>query len=222
MFRLVQLMALGVIAMVPVPLMAADGAVAEDVYRGELVAYPGPWQFLPRAHIIVVSDAELEALAADPDREMNLSTSLQPRLESLRQVCTRAQRRGLRTLVLAFDQFFAQYRPGQTAPRRLMPDMDQYIVQIAKIGRFAQQFGLGLELSLLSPLEIGPAYRRATGESGRWMHYRLSDHPRPEVRNGLDWVFQSLENSPDTKADEARLEEIAATDLDQLTQIYKK
>jgi hypothetical protein len=172
MFRLVQLMALGVIAMVPVPLMAADGAVAEDVYRGELVAYPGPWQFLPRAHIIVVSDAELEALAADPDREMNLSTSLQPRLESLRQVCTRAQRRDLRTLVLAFDQFFAQYRPGQTAPRRLMPDMDQYIVQIAKIGRFAQQFGLGLELSLLSPLEIGPAYRRATGESGRWMHYR--------------------------------------------------
>jgi ArsR family transcriptional regulator len=59
-------------------------------------------------------------------------------------------------------------------------------------------------------------------KEGRWMHYRLSDHPRPEIRNGLGWVFQSLENSPAIQVDEARLEQIAATDLDQLTQIYKK
>ena len=156
----------------PISVVAAEVGIADDVYRGELVAYPGPWQFLPRAHIILVNDGELEALAADPDRELNLATSLQPRRTSLRRICTQAQRRGMRTLVLAFDQFFAQYRPGQTAPRRLMPDMDPYIARIAKIGQFAQQFGLGLELSLLSPLEIGPAYQRATGQSGRWMHYR--------------------------------------------------
>ena len=53
-----------------------------------------------------------------------------------------------------------------------MPDMDAYIERIAKISKFAEGYGLGLELSLLSPLEIGPAYRAKTGESGLWMHYR--------------------------------------------------
>ncbi len=40
----------------------------ENVYRGELVRFPGPWAFLiGRSSIILVSDQELEALA-DPDR----------------------------------------------------------------------------------------------------------------------------------------------------------
>lgn len=53
-----------------------------------------------------------------------------------------------------------------------MPDMPEYIELMAKVGKFAEQYGLGLELSLLSPLEIGPAYERTTGEAGTWMHYR--------------------------------------------------
>ena len=57
-------------------------------------------------------------------------------------------------------------------PRKLTPDMDEYIQKIAAIGKFAEGYGLGLELSLLSPLEIGPAYRARTGESGMWLHYR--------------------------------------------------
>ncbi|MBP7431536.1 MAG: hypothetical protein KBC05_19025 [Candidatus Hydrogenedentes bacterium] len=151
---------------------AEDGSVAEDVYRGELVAYPGPWGFMPRPHIILVNDEELETIASDPDKALNLATGYAPREESLRMICERAQRQGLRTLIVAFDQFFAQYRPGQDKPRRLTPDMDEYIGHIAKIGAFAAAHGLGLELSLLSPLEIGPAYARETGESGQWMHYR--------------------------------------------------
>jgi hypothetical protein len=149
-----------------------DERAPENVYRGELVSYPGPWGFMPRPHVILVSDDELEALAADPDATLNLSTTFTPREESLRTICERTQSRGLRTLIVAFDHFFAQYRPGQDKPRRLMPDMDEYIDHIAKIGAFAEQYGLGLELSLLSPLEIGPAYARETGESGQWMHYR--------------------------------------------------
>ncbi len=146
--------------------------VPEQVYQGELVAYPGPWGFLGKGHIILVSDQELETIAGDPDAQVNLSLTFQRRDTSLRQVCEQSQRAGHRTLIVAFDHFFRQYRPGQDAPRRLMPDMPEYIALIAKISQFAQQYGLALELSLLSPLEIGPAYAQATGEAGRWMHYR--------------------------------------------------
>ena len=146
--------------------------VPENLYRGDLVSFPGPWSFkLPRAHIILVSDQELEALS-DPDTKLNMSLGHSERMESLREICERGQASGTRTLVLAFDHFFRQYRPGQDEPRRLTPDMDEYIERITAIGRFAGEHGMGLELSLLSPLEIGPAYTAKTGESGKWMHYR--------------------------------------------------
>lgn len=147
--------------------------IPEDVYTGELVRYPGPWAFqLGKSAIILVSDVELEALS-DPDAVLDLSVTFDKREASLRQVCERAQAAGHRTLIVAFDHFFSQYRPGQEGkPRRLTPDMDEYVQRIAAISRFACHYGLGLELSLLSPLEIGPAYRSHTGESGVWMHYR--------------------------------------------------
>ena len=144
----------------------------ENVYVGDLVSYPGAWGLgMGRTGIILVSDQELEMLS-DPDRKINLSLNHEPREESLREVCEKAQTRGARTRIVAFDHFFRQYRPGQDQPRRYMPDMDEYIDRIAAISRFAEQYGLGLELSLLSPLEIGPAYQKSTGESGVWMHYR--------------------------------------------------
>lgn len=146
--------------------------IPENLYTGDLVSFPGPWSFqLGRAHIILVSDQELRDLA-DPDKVLNLTLTFDPVEKSLRQVCEEAQARGARTLIIAFDHFFKQYRPGQDQPRKLTPDMDEYIERIAAISRFAQEYGLGLELSLLSPLEIGPAYRARTGESGVWMHYR--------------------------------------------------
>lgn len=149
-----------------------DPQVAENVYRGELVAFPGPWGFeVGKSGIILVSDQELEALS-DPDRMLNLSLTFERQEASLRQVCERAQAAGHRTLIVAFDHFFSQYRPGQAGPRRLTPDLEEYIQRIAALSRFAERYGLGLELSLLSPLEIGPAYVARTGESGLWMHYR--------------------------------------------------
>jgi hypothetical protein len=155
----------------------ASSEAPEDVYRGELVIYPGPWGFeIQHPGIILVRDDELGTLASDPDKVINLSTGLTPWNQSLRQICDRARAQGQRTLTLAFDQFFAQYRPGQNTPRRLMPDMDEYIQKMAAIGRFAAGYGLGLELSLLSPLEVGQAYAARTGESGVWMHYREGLH----------------------------------------------
>jgi hypothetical protein len=150
-----------------------DNHVPEDVYIGELIKYPGPWAFqVPGAGIILVTDQELVDLANDPDKVLNIATGFHPYERSLRQLCEEAQKRGARTLMIAFDHFFQQYRPGTDSPRTLTPDMDEYVQLIAKIYRFASNYGLRLELSLLSPLEIGPAYEKATGESGRWLHYR--------------------------------------------------
>ncbi len=146
--------------------------IAENLYRGDLVAYPGPWSFLlEKSHLILVSDQDLIDLC-DPDTVVDLSLTFEPRRESLRQVCEHALARGQRTLILAYDHFFSQYRPGQSAPRSLTPDMPEYIARIATIARFAAGYGVALELSLLSPLEVGPAYRAQTGESGVWMQSR--------------------------------------------------
>ena len=148
-------------------------SMPEDVYIGEMISYPGPWAYqLPSAGIILVSDEELIDLANDPDKVLNLALGFNPYERSLRQICEEANKTGTRRLIVAFDHFFRQYRPGTDSPRKLTPDMDEYVHLIAKISQFASQYGLKLELSLLSPLEIGQAYEKATGESGRWLHYR--------------------------------------------------
>lgn len=153
---------------------AKSPRVPENVYRGKMASFPGPWAFgIPRQSIILVRDDELETLSADPDKVIDLTcVPSQKWHASLRQVCESSKQQGLRTLIIAFDEFFKQYRPGQDHERRFMPDSDAYIEKIAKIGKFAGQYGLGLELSLITPLEIGRNYRKATGESGVWMQYR--------------------------------------------------
>ena len=76
----------------------AAAQAPEDVYRGELVSFPGPWAFgLPKTAIILVSDAQLDALT-DPDAPVDLGITGTPDVKSLRQICEDAQRRGVRTL----------------------------------------------------------------------------------------------------------------------------
>jgi hypothetical protein len=138
-----------------------------------LLIFPGVWAFqLPKSSIILVSDQQLEDMQ-EPDREIDLSLSAQPYRTTLRKVCQQAQAAGCKTVILAFDEFWSQYRPGQGGkPRALTPDTDAYIEKISRISSIMKPYGLGLELSLLSPLEIGPAYTRKTGEAGRWVQYR--------------------------------------------------
>jgi len=146
--------------------------VSEDVYRTDLIACPGPYGFgLGHSGIILVSDKNLLALS-DPNKVIDLSTTHHKRLASLRQICERAQAAGHRTLTIAFDYFFQQYRPGTEPPRQWMPDTDRYIELMGAISQFAQRYGLRMQLSFLSPLEIGKGFREATGQSGTWMHYR--------------------------------------------------
>lgn len=59
-------------------------------------------------------------------------------------------------------------------------------------------------------------------KEGRWMHYRLADDKSSNAWKTLDWVFQSLEDSPDVSADQQRMSEIVDTDIAELTRIYKK
>ena len=124
-------------------------SMPEDVYIGEMISYPGPWAYqLPSAGIILVSDEELIDLANDPDKVLNLALGFNPYERSLRQICEEANKTGTRRLIVAFDHFFRQYRPGTDSPRKLTPDMDEYVHLIAKISQFASQYGLKLELSL--------------------------------------------------------------------------
>ncbi|MFA5814624.1 MAG: hypothetical protein WC865_03285 [Bacteroidales bacterium] len=122
--------------------------------------------------IILTSDKQLNDLL-DPDKKVDLSTGRDKRFASLREICESAQKRGDKTLTIAFDEFFRQYREQAGTERRLTPDMDEYIDKIKVIGDFASRYGMGIGLSLLSPLELGPAYKKNTGESGRWLNYKV-------------------------------------------------
>jgi hypothetical protein len=75
--------------------------------------------------------------------------------------------------VIAFDEFFRQYRKQAGTERKLTPDMDEYVLKIKKISDFAANYGMGIGLSLLSPLDIGPGFVNKTGQSGRWLHYAV-------------------------------------------------
>ncbi|MBD3176507.1 MAG: hypothetical protein GF320_15110, partial [Armatimonadia bacterium] len=180
--------------------------VPENAYVGELISYPGPYAFqIGRQGIILVSDEELETLSSDPDAVLDLSLTFDKREDSLRAICERAQQHGQRTLLISFDHFFKQYRPGQDTPRRLMPDTEAYADHIARIAEFAAGYGLSLELSLLSPLEIGPGYREKTGESGQWMHYRkgLRDPETGEFSVQLWRQLQWVNNKGPLRIDDA-------------------
>jgi hypothetical protein len=137
------------------------------------LAFPGPWAFQrPKPGIILVSDQQLEDLQ-DPDKAVDLSLSTTPNVTTLRKICESAKAQGARTLILAFDEFWSQYRKGQGGkPRELLPDTEAYIQRLSKISQTVKSYGLGFELSLLSPLEIGRGYKEKTGESGRWVQYR--------------------------------------------------
>lgn len=158
--------------------VATAGGVLPTVSSAvETPPLPDPLHRLPvstnrKTSIILVSDEQLNDLQ-DPDREVDLSTSPTPRVTTLRKVCQQAKTQGVGTLVIAFDAFWEQYRPGQKGrPRTLTPDSDVYIERLRRISATIKAYGLGLELSLLTPLEIGTAYKEATGESGRWVQYR--------------------------------------------------
>ena len=122
--------------------------------------------------IILTSDQQLNDLT-DPDKKIDMSLGYNKTVQSLREVCEQAKRWGSKEIIVAFDEFFRQYRGDAGAERKLTPDMDEYVDKIKKVSDFAQGYDIGLCLSLLSPLELGPAYKKQTGNSGRWLAYKI-------------------------------------------------
>ncbi|MBN1349217.1 hypothetical protein JXJ21_07400 [candidate division KSB1 bacterium] len=157
-----------------------------------LLTFPRQWQFdLPRQAIILTSDQQLLDLQ-DPDKKINLSLTFETRYGSLREIREQAKTRGCHTVILAFDNFFRQYRKDAGDERTLLPDSDEYIERIQTISNFLEEYGLGLELSLLSPLELGPAFTKfSNGESGRWLHFK-SDLRDPETGQFSVMLWEQL------------------------------
>ncbi|HBK30186.1 MAG TPA: hypothetical protein DDZ78_00995, partial [Porphyromonadaceae bacterium] len=122
--------------------------------------------------IILTSDQQLTDLI-DPDKEIDLSIGYNKDIRSLRQICEENSRRGSEELIVAFDEFFRQYRNDSGIERQLTPDMEEYVDKIKIVSDFAKRYDLGLCLSLLSPIELGHAYKKQTGNSGRWLAYKV-------------------------------------------------
>ena len=141
-----------------------------SVAFGFLILFASVHYLQGAAVIILTSDKQLNDLM-DPDKRIDLSLGIEKNFASLREVCESAQKTGEKTLIIAFDEFFRQYREQAGTERLLTPDMDEYIDKIKKISDFASHYQMGVELSLLSPLELGTAYKKSTGESGRWLSY---------------------------------------------------
>lgn len=124
--------------------------------------------------MILTSDRQLRDMAANPDKPIDTSIGHTPRIYSLRELCETKRRNGSTELNVFFDEFFKQYRPGERdSERELTPDIDEYIDLIRQVSDFAEPYGIGLGLSLLSPLELGRAYKNQTGGSGRWVAYKV-------------------------------------------------
>ena len=119
--------------------------VAEQVYQGELGRVSGSVG-LPRqgGH----HSGERPGTGNDRRRSGCPGQSGARRSRRATRACGRSasgrSRPGYRTLIVAFDHFFRQYRPGQDAPRRLTPDMPEYVALIAKISQFAAAVRAGL------------------------------------------------------------------------------
>lgn len=122
--------------------------------------------------LILTSDQQLDDLM-DPDKPIDVSLGYDKRVRSLRETCEQGKQRGAKELIVAFDEFFRQYRKDAGSERRLTPDMDEYVDKIKFISDFASKYDMGICLSLLSPLELGTAYKKQTGSGGRWLAYKV-------------------------------------------------
>ena len=144
--------------------------------------------------IILTSDQQLTDLADDPDKKIDNTTGLTKSFQSLREVVQSNKRNGNKEFALAFDEFFRQYRDDRNTTRLLTPDMDEYVEKVSRISKFVEKEGdgMGLELSLLSPLELGQAYHHQTGNTGHWVTFKVGRRNRTTGRFSME-MWQQVE-----------------------------
>ncbi len=125
-----------------------------------------PWKAENHAgSIILVSDEQFSNLANRPVEAVEKPAPWVEKPVSLREYCQELAQSGGTKIHIAYDYFFG----GST--RGLYPDTPAFLENLKKIADVAREYGLGIEPSVLSPLELGVGYRAKTGECGRWMQY---------------------------------------------------
>lgn len=125
-----------------------------------------PWKSENLAgSMILVSDEQFTRLANFPDQALEKPAPWVDQPVSLHDFCRELADGGGTKIHIAYDYFFG----GST--RGLYPDTPEFQDNLKKIHDVARQYGLGIEPSVLSPLEMGVGYQMRTGECGRWMQY---------------------------------------------------
>ena len=125
-----------------------------------------PWKAENHAgSIILVSDEQFRNLAIHPDEAIEKPAPWFDHPVSLKEYCETLAESGATKIHIAYDYFFGGSQRG------LYPDTPEFQELLKKIYDVARAYHLGIEPSVLSPLELGVGYRLKTGESGRWMQY---------------------------------------------------
>ena len=139
-----------------------------------LLKFPAQWEFLiPANYIILTSDQQLIDIA-DPDKKINMSVTDKPNLRSLKDIAKETVALGESTVIIAYDNFFAHYRGDKEAVRKLLPDTEEYIKLMKQISKFLEKYGLGLELSLINPIELGSSFVKKGASPGRWVQFKTA------------------------------------------------
>ena len=89
--------------------------------------------------LILTSDQQLNDLM-DPDKKIDASLGFNPYITSLREICENGKKQGCKELIVAFDEFFRQYRKDTGSERTLTPDMEEYVDKIRVISDFAKKY----------------------------------------------------------------------------------
>lgn len=85
---------------------------------------------------ILTNDQQLRDLANSPEKEIDNTTGINISKMSLKQAVEQAKSWHSDQIVIAFDEFFRQYRDDKNTERKLTPDMDEYVNCIAKISNY--------------------------------------------------------------------------------------
>lgn len=125
-----------------------------------------PWKSENMAGaIILVSDQQFTRLANFPDQALEKPAPWVDQPIGLRDYCRDLAASGGTKIHIAYDYFFGG------SSRGLFPDTPEFQENLKKIHDIAREYNLGIEPSILSPLELGVGYQARTGECGRWMQY---------------------------------------------------
>jgi len=126
-----------------------------------ILEFPPKFRMLrPTGTLIITSDEEMERLEKDPGMKVRAFDS------SFTDICRNLPGRGGAHVDVAYDFFFGGNE------RKYFPTSDQCIRTFRVLHSIAEQHGLGFGASVMSPLDLGPAYSRLKDHCGQTCQFR--------------------------------------------------